>query len=274
MVRIGDVWDSTTDVLAGRAGLLVPIAALGFFLPGLVQAVIAAYGGTGPVVATLSLAVAIVVVVAAVWGQLATVAVASDPATTGVQARDAGVRRLGAGLLVTLVLVAAAIVACLPIGIALFASGYDWQAASAQAGSAGAMRVTPGAALFCFGYGLAIVAVAIWLAARLLLVNAAVLIEQRRIGAIGRSMQLTRGLTGRLVGVLILFVIVLLVATWAAQSVVFVVVRLLLGSPHIATATFAGAIAAAAVSAAFSTTVAVFGARLYAAIVDRAGVLK
>ena len=34
-VRIGTVWDSTQQVLAGRAGIMVPFAAIGFVLPGL-----------------------------------------------------------------------------------------------------------------------------------------------------------------------------------------------------------------------------------------------
>ena len=36
-VRIGSVWDSTQQGLAGRASLLVPFAAIGFFLPAMLQ---------------------------------------------------------------------------------------------------------------------------------------------------------------------------------------------------------------------------------------------
>ena len=266
MIRIGDVWDSTTAALAGRAGLLTPIALLAFLLPAVAQAALTAYatGSTG--VAAAGAVLSIIALVATLWGQLATVAVASDPRTTRAQASAAAAARLPSALLVTLVLVAAAIVAVLPIAIALWSTGFDFRAASGQVGGVGGPLLPFGAALFTFFYGLILFGVGLWLTARLALLNPVILNERRGVGAIGRSMALTCGLTWRLIGVIVLFLIALLVATLAARSVVFIIVRLLLGYDQIATATFMGAIAAAAVTAAFTTVASVFAARLFAAV--------
>lgn len=266
MIRIGDVWDSATAVLAGRAGLLTPIALLAFLLPAVAQAALTAYAIKSTGVAAVGAVLSIVALVATLWGQLATVAVASDPRTTRAQATAAATARLLSALLVTLVLVAVAIVAVLPIAVALWSTGFDFRAASGQAGGAGGPPMPVGAAMFSFFYGLVLTGVGLWLTARLALLNPVILNERRGIGAIGRSMQLTRGLTWRLIGVILLFLIALLVASFAAQSVVFIIIRLLLGSARIATATFIGAIAAAAVTAAFTTVASVFAARLFAAV--------
>jgi hypothetical protein len=220
MVRIGDVWDSTTAALAGRAGLLLPIALIAFLLPAVVQAAMTAYFPKSTAVTAVGALVSILALVATLWGQLATVAVASDPQTTRPQASAAAIARLPSALLVTLVLVAVAIVAVLPIFAALWSTGFDFRAASGQAGSAGGPRMPVGAALFTFFYGLILFVGGLWLTARLALLNPVILNERRGIGAIGRSMQLTRGLTWRLIGVILLFLIALLVAGFAAQSVV------------------------------------------------------
>lgn len=267
MVRIGDVWDSTTDVLVGRAGMLLPIAFLTYFVPASVHAAILAYGDESVTRAVLAGLVALASLGLQLWGQLAIVAVASDPTTTRADAGAAATRRFGAGLLIVLVLLAAVIAALLPIGIAMAMSGFDWQAATAQAGSATAPRLAAGAVLFCLLYAMVLLVAALWLGARLFLVFPVVLNERRGIGAFGRSFQLTRGLALRLIGLSFLFVIVLLVSSWAARSVVFVVLRLLLGPDQIATATFMAALAVAAVQTALGVVAIVLATRLYAAVV-------
>ena len=89
MVRMSDVWDRATDVIAGRRGIFVSLVLLFIWLPGLVRnaAHLATYGpaqmpATMPEVgagALIFLAIALVVIALAVIGQLAMVAVASDP---------------------------------------------------------------------------------------------------------------------------------------------------------------------------------------------------
>lgn len=264
-VSIGNVWDSTTDVLAGRGALIVPVAAGAFLLPGAVQAAVSSYGGTSPAIAGVGLVVAIVALVAALWGQLTIIGIASDPDATRHIAGRAARRRLPAALLVSLVLGVVAVVAVLPIIGALAASGFDFAAASKGAGG-GEPSIGPGTGLFCLFYGLALMVAGLWLGARLIVLSPVVLHERLGIGAIGRSLSLTRGLTLKMIGTALLLLVVYAVAALAAQYVVFIPLRLLLGPARIATATWLGAIAAATVGAVFSTVVAVFTARLYAAL--------
>lgn len=270
MTRIGDVWDSTVAVLQGRAGLLVPLAGVAFFLPSIVQSGVKLYGGDTPGIAALGALVGLVVLLLSLWGQLAVIAIASDPDTTRAEAQRVALRRLPANLLVLLVLGAIALLLVVPIVAVLVATGYDFTAASASAGTGPMPAVAPGAALFLGLYGLALFILGLLVSARLFLTNAVVLNERRGIGAVARSVALTRGLTARLIGVALLFGIVLLVVLLAAQSVVGLTFRLLLGPEHITTARFLAAIAGAGVTAAFTTVVQVFAARLYAAVLARA----
>ena len=266
MVRIGNVWDDASDVLVGRAGVLLPIAAVAFFLPTAIGAANRAYLPDSVGKAVVAMLIAIAALLVQLWGQLAIVAVASDPATTRADAGAAGIRRLGPALLVTLVLLAGTVIALLPIGAVVAATRFDWHAA-ATSGNAVPTEMPAGARAFCTLYGLLLLAGLSWLGARLFVLMPIVLNERRGIGAFGRSFQLTRGLALRLIGVTILFGIVLLVASWAAKAVVFVVLRLVLGGGAAATATFLSELAVAAVQAALVTVAIVFAARLYAALV-------
>lgn len=270
MARIGDVWDSTTDVLAGRAGLLAPIAALAFLLLPVLEAAVRTFGGTSAGAALIASLIGLAALVATLWGSLAVAAVASDPATTRAEAGRLARARLGKGLAVMLVLIAAAIVLTLPIVIALASTGFDFRAAAAQQAAGQMPPVAPGARLFVALYGLFLLALGIWAGARLFLLYVVVLNESRGIGALGRSIQLTRGMTAKLVGVVVLLTIAYLVASAAARSVVGLVFRLALGPQNIATALFMAAVAAAIVTAAFSTLIQVFAARLYASTIARA----
>lgn len=266
MPRIGDVWDSTTAVLAGRAGLLTPIALAAFVLPSAVQSAVRLFGGPSPGSAALSALVGLGALVANLWGQLADIAVASDPETIRAEAGSAALARLPKALLVVLVLAAGAVLLAVPTVLALVLTGYDLTAAAAYRGVGPMPPVAPAAASFVLLYGIALVVGLIWLSARLFLTNAVILNERRGIGALGRSMALTRGLTWKLIGVALLFGIVFLVALLAVQSVVGLVFRLMLGADNRATALFLAAVAGALLTAAFTTVVQVFAARLYAAV--------
>lgn len=271
MVRIGNVWDSTTDVLAGRTATLAGVATLAFFVPAAAQVGLTAWGGASPApgVAALGALVKLVALIASVWGSLTIIAVASDPAITRGQASASATKRLPAALLLMLVLIAVGIALVVPVVAMLAAGGFDFQAAMAQAGSATQPRLPAGTNVFLFFYVLAILIGAAWACARLFPLLAVVLHEKRGIGAFGRSWMLTRGMTWRLIGVGILFVVVFLIASLAAQAVVVVVLRLVLGPALITVATLLGGLAAAVVGAIFSAVVAVFGARLYAALLAR-----
>lgn len=265
MIRIGTVWDSTTDVLAGRAGLLAPIAAAAFLLPAVLQAAIKAYGGGTAGAAAANGIVALLAIVPALWGQLAIIAVASDPSTTARQGGAAAGRRLPFALLAVLVLLGLVIAAALPIALLLLASGFDFAGFARTPGSA-APGIAPGVALAIRLYALFLAGASLWFSARTTTLLPVVLHEARGIGAIGRSLQLTRGLTVRLIGVIVLFFLTFAIAGWAARATVFVVARLLLGEGGENTAAFLGSVAVALVNAAFAVILAVFAARLYAAL--------
>lgn len=266
MARIGDVWDSTTDVLAGRAGPLAWFAAIGVVLPSTVQSAVSIYGGGSVGAAALGFLVGLGAIGLTVWGMLAIVAVASDPGATRGEAGRTAASRLPAALLVALVAIAAAALAFLPMIVAIVASGYDLAAASAARDPNAMPAVPPGAALFVSLYGLLLLGVGLWVSARLFLLWPVLVNERRAIGAFGRSWALTRRLALKLVGVALLFVVVFGVALLAVQSVVGLAFRLLLGADHIGAALLLAAIAGAVVTAAFVVIVQVFAARLYAAV--------
>ena len=107
------------------------------------------------------------------------------------------------------------------------------------------------------------------LVVRLVPLYAVVLHERRGVGAIARSWRLTRRHSWRLIGVVLLFLIVLLVASTAAQSVVGLIARLALGAEARGTVAFIAALAGQAVSTALTLAAIVFSAQLYLALVTR-----
>ncbi|MEH3046422.1 hypothetical protein [Sphingomonas adhaesiva] len=262
-VRIGAVWDSSVEVLRGRAGILATLAAIYLILPAVVPAVLAlANGGALPagLGALLSLAQLALVVVAL----LGIAAVASDPATDRSHAQAIGWRRLGAGLLATIAIGLLFAVALIPLAFAAAASGLRIDEASGAldlraASTAGLGGVT----LLSLLLGV----VALWASARLLLVIPVIANEPLSLGALRRSVALTRGAGLRLVGVALLYVIVVGVASAAATSVTGVVARLLLGQ---GAATVAIAIVGGLVSAGTAVLQGVFAARFYVAARDMA----
>lgn len=262
MVRIGNVWDDTTDVLAGRAGLLLPLAGLTLALPAIVQSALAIFGGAKALTAVVALIVAVI----ALWGRLAITGIALDPATTAAQARSEAGRRLLPYIGVLIVLGAAGLVLVAPILYALNAAGFDWSAAAAGQKQK-LPPLGPGIAL----YGIGLLVLAIWATARIkLLLAPVVMAEGRRIGAIGRSVQLTRGLTWKLIGVVLLYYVVLGVCVFAATSVTGLMFRLLLGADSANLARFLAGVVGVLVATVFDVIAQVFAARLHAAARRRA----
>ena len=271
MATIGDVWDSTTDVLAGRSREIVPIALGALLLPALVSA---ALGGAaaGPVTGTATAAGAVGAVVAvvtgtiALWGRLAITAVALDPTTDSKQARAQATRRLLPMIGVLLVLAAAGIVLLMPLVVVLIGAGLDYPTLAAT-GRVRVPTMSGGAMWFVRLYSLALVVLALWVVARIkLLAASVVLAEGRVIGAIGRAAALTRGMTWRLIGVVVLYYVVLGVVVLATSWVAATVFRLALGPDSQGTVAFLAGAFGAAVGAALDTTAQVFAARLYVAL--------
>ncbi|CAM3265008.1 MULTISPECIES: glycerophosphoryl diester phosphodiesterase membrane domain-containing protein [Sphingomonas] len=265
-VRIGTVWDSTQQVLAGRAGMIAPFAAIGFVLPSVLQLVLAPPTPTQPQIGMMALGLTVLSALLGIWAQLAIMALATHPATTSADASRAGLRRLGPVLGVALAIGMGFALVALVMIVVLGLSHFDFAAAVAANGDPSKMPpISGGASLFLLLYGLAILAGSLWLVARLMLTYAVVLNERRGLGAIRRSIALTRGLTWRLIGTFLLFGIVMLVATLAAQSVTGAAFRLALGADHAVTAARLAALLGSIVSAGFLTLGYVFIARLYVA---------
>jgi hypothetical protein len=256
MVKIGTVWDRTTEVIGGRGGMLAGIALAGIFVPSLVQAAFRDFAL--PAAGFVGLLATIVML----WAQLAVVAASSDPGTTRGDAQRIATARLLPGLGVVVVLVIVMAVVAAPGVALLWASGYDF--AAAQAGRAqGAISLDKiaGAGAYFLVFGVFM----LWAGARLALLYPVIVNERLGLGAVARSFRLTHGLTWKIIGVLILYAIVFLVALMAATSITGLVFRLILGGGHIPLVTFIAGVAGAAVTTIFAVLQAVFTAQLYLA---------
>jgi hypothetical protein len=169
-------------------------------------------------------------------------------------------------LLVAIVLALIFLVAFLPAAGLMVAAGMDF---SRMASGVPSAPTAYGPLYLALLYILVVLITALFLGARMLPLYAVVLHERLGLGAIRRSWQLTRRHTWRLVGVVLLFLVVLLIATWAAQSVVGLIVRLILGGDAVATVTFVASLAAQAVSTGLTLVAIVFSAQLYVALTTR-----
>lgn len=273
MVRIGTVWDSALDAVRGRAGVLTPIAAGALLLPGVIQAGIrsffgpmAAAGVAGAGTSLILALASIATLLLTLWGALAITGVASHPdATRGEAGRQATARLLpllGVYLVIGLAMVALFI----PLGVLLAASGATPQAIT----SPGFRPDLSGGLGMALGlYALVLLGLLCWTFARLLPLVPVVLHERLGLGAIGRAFALTSGLGGKLVGLFILYVVVVGVASFAATAVLGSVLRLILGADGSGAAAFMGGVAGAVVSTVLSVLFYVFIARLYAGLLGR-----
>lgn len=259
-VRIGAVWDSTVEVFRGRGAILTTLAAIYLFVPALLPAILGLVGGGGMLVGGLvSLGQLVLVVVAL----LAVSAVASDPAVDLARAQEVGWRRLGAGLFATIAIGLVFAVALIPLAFVAAAAGMRVNAAGALDMAGASTSALGGTAAASIVVG----ALALWASARLLLVIPVVANERLAFGALRRSFELTRGAGLRLVGVALLYVIVVGVATMAATSVAGVAAQLALGD---GAATLAVAVVGGVVSAGSALLQSVFAARFYVAARDMA----
>jgi hypothetical protein len=265
MVSMGTIWDRTQEVLRGRAGILLSIAALTIYLPAVVNAGVQAYTLGSPLAALTGIT-GLVSGVLTIWGTLALIAVASDPATDAAAAYGRAGPRVLPAIGVILLLVLAVAVLAVPLIAILAASGLDF-AAIARGASPG----TPSGGMVGLAalYVLVLVVVGIWVSARLALLYPVVLHERLGLGAIGRTWSLTRGLALKIIGVLLLFGIVLGIAAIAVQLIAGVVFRLIVGADQIATTTLLTALLTTVVTALGTVVQSTFTAQLYVALTGR-----
>jgi len=156
------------------------------------------------------------------------------------------------------------LVAVLPIPVALQLGGYDLLAiASGQAASL-SPQIASGIAL----YGLVLLGLFLWLGARLILVNPVIVREKKMFAALRQSWRLTRGMTWRIIGVMLLFALVSWVSMLAANMVFGSIFTLVAGGPSdgISLAGVLTSVVVAAVQTGFTVLVPVFSAKLYLAL--------
>lgn len=264
MISMGTVWDRTAEFLSDNLGTILPIALAAIFVPAAVSGSLGGLrvGATPALAMSLGLA-SLLLALVTFWGQLAITALALDP-PIGKGAVRVATRRLPAGLLVMIVLLLAALLLAIPVGVILAVNGVDFSAATP-----GAMpEMPPAAALWVVLYALILLPLALWLAARLAVVLPALVGEQLALGAIPRSWRLTRGTALKIVGVLLLYAIVATVANLAATTAFGAIMVLIAGRGEdgLSLATVLTGIASGAVSTAFTVLGAAFTAKLYLAL--------
>ncbi|WP_375404479.1 hypothetical protein [uncultured Sphingomonas sp.] len=274
-VGIGSVWETAVEAVRGRAGLLVPIVAFALFLPAVIQAGLVLYtggsaGGTPPTpggpASLLRFALMLGLLVLTLWGALAVTAITGDPATTSAEAGRRASARVLPLLGVSVVIGLAMALLFVPLIGVLAALGVNLAVTSRT----GSMPDIPGSAgLFIGLYGLFVTGLLLWVFARLLPLVPVVLDERLGLRSIARAFRLTRGLGLKLAGVVLLYAVVLFVASQAAQWVVFIPLRLILGAQNIGVAQFLGQVVAALVSAVFSVLAYAFTAQLYSRLTAR-----
>ena len=265
MVSMGTVWDRTTEFLSDNVSAIFPIAFLAIYLPGVVSSSLEPLtvrpGATAVTVQILSLVLALV----GAWGQLAITALVLDPGGgRGVATALAGRRFLPLiGLL--LILFAGLFVLMLPVPVALSLSGFDFQAAMAGGNAA----LPAGVGGFLSIYVLLLTVALLWLGARLALITPIVLKEGSGLTALRRSFTLTRPITWRILGVIVLYVVVFGVSVLAAKLVFGSIFRLIAGGDGpVTVGSVMTAILVGIVVTAFSVLASAFTGRLYLAARD------
>ncbi len=266
MMRMGLVWDRTVDVLQGRSGILARLALLFFFLPGVVSAGVSAFAPPATPLAFVASLVSLAASVLLIAGVLAITAVASDPDVNAARATNIGFQRLLPALGAIALIVVAVLAIGLPISLLILQSGATFDPVTGRFDLARAS----GSALNLAGLvTLVALVVGLWLTAKIVPLFAVIVNERRGLGAFARSFRLTRGSTLRLLGVVILYGIVVIVAMIAATTVSGVVARLLLGADATGGVGLAVGVVSSALTALMTVVQTVFYARFYVAARER-----
>ena len=270
VVTMSNIWDRSVAAVRGRPGAFAAIVLPLVWLPGVVQqGVRLALVGPAPAASAVSPGAAALVallglasVVLALLGLLAATVLAGDPATSARAALLVAARRLPVALGIALILVLALLLLMLPMLVPVLAAYPDM--AAMQAGAT--PDLSPGAGAFVTLYGIALVAAFVWLEARVTIVLWPVVLGERLgLAALRRAVGLTRGLTWRLVGALLLFGLVVGVGFVALWSVSGTFWWLVLGGGRPALAQFLLSATVSLLTTGAATMVAAFSAQLYLA---------
>jgi hypothetical protein len=266
MVIMGNVWDRTIEFLSDNLSVVVPLALVGIFVPYSIMMAITPLAALGIAKGVVSFAV-LLLALWILWGTLTIVSLTLDPDGGRAGASRTATRRFPAAVGLWLIVAIILIVLLLPMPLILAASGADLSSLAAT----GHLTIKPGTAgsgwalLYLFVY----MVFALWVAARLILLNPVLVGEQRGLGALSRSFQLTRGLAWRAFGVILLYVIVSQVAELAARLVFGTVLALISdGDGPVTLASVLTSIIVAAIATVFAVLASTFTAKLYIAVRD------
>lgn len=268
MVSVGTVWDRTVDFVRDHLGAAMPVLLVTQFaapaISGSLNGVRA--DASGGVAAGLGL-LALATVVISLWGALYLIGFAAQP--SGREDRHAAFRIANSRFLpligITVAIIVLLSILALPGVLLAAASGFDFRAIATGTSLDPAEFSKLGTAVLYF---LALGLFVLWGSARLLPINAVVAMERNGLGAIPRAFALTRGMTWKLIGLILLYAIVAGIAISAARFVVGGVFALLTGNDGgLSIAAVAEAAAVAAVSAVLALYQSAFIGKLYRAIV-------
>lgn len=268
MATMSTVWERAAEFLGDHLAAVAPLALGALFVP------MSLSGNLRPLMGTLGrggdVALGVVLVLlalATVWGNIAITALALDPAGGRAPAVTAANARLLPVVGVFALLLLGVLVLALPFAVALGMSGVDMAALSA--GQTSSTTPGMGAALFVLFYLPVFVVLLLWLSGRLSLIVPVMVMERRGPGLLVRSFVLTRPVQWRIVGVLILYLVVSLVAIAAARTMFGSVFGLLMrGEGPITMASVLTSTIVAGVSTVFSLLSIAFAAQLYLAARD------
>lgn len=263
LVKMGTVWDRTIEFISDNLGAVTIIALLLLFVPNSLSGALAPLMETATPGTQGGLFVAtIVVAIVTLLGQLALVALVFDPAR-GVGAIGDGARRLLPTIGVSLVLL-------IPIGLVFgIAAMVIFSANGVDLTAMPDMESLPPAAVLQMAlFFIVSMVVLLWLFARLSVLLPVIVAERLGLGAIGRSWRLTSGHTWRIIGMFVLFIVVVIVASMAVAGVFGTVLALILGAGDgpLSMAVVITAILGALVQTVFTVIYTVFLARLYQAL--------
>lgn len=270
-VSMSSVWDRTAEFLSDNLAALLPIALVFIFVPASIEGSISGLAQDGTPLAMGVQVVALVLAIVALLGQLSVIALALDP-SLGSNAWRTGLARLPMAVLVLLVFLFILMLLMLPIPLVLAGFGYDFAARIA-----GQTPEVPPAAIGIIAlYCVVLLPVALWVTARLALVSPIIVGERAGFGALGRSIELTRGATLAIIGVILLYAVVSAVAVLAAQTVFGSVFVLIAGNDGggMSIAGVLTSIIVATVQTGFTVAAAAFLAQLYRALAARQGALS
>lgn len=259
---MGLVWDRTMDVLRGRGGILTRLALLFLLIPGAVSAAVGSAVTPNTPLALVASLVSLVASIILVAGVLAITAVASDPDVDARRATQVAFARLLPALGAIVLIMVALFVVLIPITLLIMHAGATFNPAT---GRFDMTRASGGALNLAGAVGLLALILGLWFTAKIAPLFAVIVNERRGLGAFARSFRLTRGSTLRLIGVIILYGIVVIVAVMAATLVSGVIARLLLGPDASGGVAFVTGVASTAVTALLTVVQSVFYARFYVA---------